>query len=55
MNGWLDAYERIGLPVQQRLLGKLLFFGVTEIGRSTKPSSPGPTRAWATATGAGTP
>jgi hypothetical protein len=32
MNGWLDAYERIGLPVQQRLLGQLLFFGVTEIG-----------------------
>jgi len=32
MNGWLDAYERMGLPVQQRLLGQLLFFGVTECG-----------------------
>ena len=32
MNRWLDAYEKIGLPVQQRLLGQLLFFAVTECG-----------------------
>lgn len=30
--GWLKAYEEIGLPVQQRLLGQLLLFMVTEIG-----------------------
>jgi len=29
---WLKAYEEMGLPVQQRLLGQLLMFGVTEIG-----------------------
>ena len=32
MNRWLDAYEKIGMPVQQRLLGQLLFFAVTECG-----------------------
>ena len=32
MNGWLGAYERIALPVQQRHLGQLLFFAVTECG-----------------------
>ncbi|MBD0274231.1 MAG: NIPSNAP family protein [Acetobacteraceae bacterium] len=31
-NRWLDAYERIGLPVQRRHLGQLLFFGLTECG-----------------------
>lgn len=29
---WLEAYEQIGLPVQQRHLGQLLFFAVTECG-----------------------
>ena len=32
MNAWLDAYRDIGLPVQQRLLGQLLLFAVTECG-----------------------
>ena len=32
MNLWLDAYEKIGLPVQERLLGQLLLFAVTECG-----------------------
>src|SRR4028119_182082 len=32
LNAWLEAYERLGLPVQQRLLGQLLFFAVTECG-----------------------
>jgi hypothetical protein len=32
MNVWLDAYRDIGLPVQQRLLGQLLLFAVTECG-----------------------
>ncbi|HYF08422.1 MAG TPA: NIPSNAP family protein [Acetobacteraceae bacterium] len=29
---WIEAYREYGLPVQQRLLGQLLFFAVTEIG-----------------------
>lgn len=29
---WIAAYEKTGLPIQQRLLGQLLFFAVTEIG-----------------------
>jgi len=32
MHLWLKAYKDIGLPVQKRLLGQLLVFGVTEIG-----------------------
>lgn len=32
INAWLEAYETIGLPVQRRLLGQLLFFAVTECG-----------------------
>ena len=32
LNAWLEAYEKIGLPVQHRLLGQLLFFAVTECG-----------------------
>lgn len=32
MNLWLDAYRDMGLPVQNRLLGQLLFMGVTEVG-----------------------
>ncbi len=32
MQLWLDAYRDIGLPVQQRLLGQLLLFAVTECG-----------------------
>ncbi len=32
MPAWLKAYEEVGLPVQQRLLGQLLVFAVTEIG-----------------------
>lgn len=32
MNGWLEAYEKIGLPVQNRHLGQLLLFAVTECG-----------------------
>ncbi|CAA9224938.1 MAG: hypothetical protein AVDCRST_MAG08-869 [uncultured Acetobacteraceae bacterium] len=32
LNAWLEAYEGLGLPVQQRLLGQLLFFAVTECG-----------------------
>ncbi|WP_158295513.1 NIPSNAP family protein [Crenalkalicoccus roseus] len=31
-NAWINAYEKLGLPVQQRLLGQLLLFGVTECG-----------------------
>ena len=31
-NAWIDAYRDIGLPVQQRLLGQLLLFCVTECG-----------------------
>lgn len=29
---WLDFYREHGLPVQQELLGKLIFFGTSEIG-----------------------
>jgi NIPSNAP protein len=29
---WLDYYREHGLPVQQEMLGKLVFFGTTEIG-----------------------
>ena len=29
---WLDHYQKNGLPVQRELLGKLIFFGTTEIG-----------------------
>ncbi len=29
---WLDYYEKHGLPVQLRMLGKLIFMGSTEIG-----------------------
>jgi hypothetical protein len=29
---WLDYYEKNGLPVQLRMLGKLIFMGSTEIG-----------------------
>jgi hypothetical protein len=29
---WLDYYEKNGLPIQQEMLGKLVFFGTTEIG-----------------------
>ncbi|MBY0334370.1 MAG: NIPSNAP family protein [Acetobacteraceae bacterium] len=32
LNVWLDAYRDLGLPVQQRLLGQLLLFAVTECG-----------------------
>ena len=32
MQLWLDAYRDMGLPVQQRLLGQLLMFAVTECG-----------------------
>ena len=32
MPAWIKAYEEMGLPVQQRLLGQLLVFAVTEIG-----------------------
>jgi hypothetical protein len=32
MNLWLDAYRDLGLPVQNRLLGQLLFMGTTEVG-----------------------
>jgi hypothetical protein len=32
MPAWLKAYEELGLPVQKRMLGQLLMFGVTEIG-----------------------
>ena len=32
MAGWLEAYEKYGLPVQKRMLGQLLLFAVTEIG-----------------------
>jgi NIPSNAP len=31
-NAWTEAYRDIGLPVQQRLLGQLLLFAVTECG-----------------------
>ncbi|MDB5373449.1 MAG: hypothetical protein JWP04_2091 [Belnapia sp.] len=31
-NAWIDAYEKFGKPVQDRLLGQLLFFAVTECG-----------------------
>lgn len=31
-NAWIDAYEKLGKPVQDRLLGQLLFFAVTECG-----------------------
>lgn len=31
-NAWIDAYRDIGKPVQDRLLGQLLFFAVTECG-----------------------
>ena len=30
---WVEAYGSKGLPIQQRLLGQLLFFAVTEIGQ----------------------
>lgn len=29
---WLNAYEKLGLPVQNRLLGQLLFMATTEVG-----------------------
>jgi hypothetical protein len=29
---WLDYYGKNGLPIQQRMLGKLVFFGTGEIG-----------------------
>ncbi len=29
---WLEYYEKHGLPVQTRMLGKLIFMGTTEIG-----------------------
>ncbi len=29
---WLEYYEKNGLPVQSRVLGKLIFMGTTEIG-----------------------
>jgi hypothetical protein len=29
---WLEYYEKNGLPIQQEMLGKLVFFGTTEIG-----------------------
>jgi len=29
---WLEYYEKNGLPVQTRMLGKLIFMGSTEIG-----------------------
>ncbi|MCO6417029.1 NIPSNAP family protein [Siccirubricoccus sp. KC 17139] len=32
MQAWIDAYRDLGLPVQQRLLGQLLWFAVTEVG-----------------------
>lgn len=32
INAWIDAYRDIGKPVQDRLLGQLLFFAVTECG-----------------------
>jgi len=32
MHHWLNAYEKYGLPVQNRLLGQLLFMAVTEVG-----------------------
>jgi hypothetical protein len=32
INAWVEAYRTIGKPVQDRLLGQLLFFAVTECG-----------------------
>jgi hypothetical protein len=32
INSWLQAYETLGKPVQDRHLGQLLFFAVTECG-----------------------
>jgi hypothetical protein len=32
INSWLQAYETIGKPVQDKHLGQLLFFAVTECG-----------------------
>jgi hypothetical protein len=32
MAEWLDYYGKNGLPIQQRMLGKLVFFGTGEIG-----------------------
>jgi hypothetical protein len=29
---WLEYYRQHGLPIQQEMLGKLVFFGTTEIG-----------------------
>jgi len=29
---WLEYYEKNGLPIQQEMLGKLIFMGSTEIG-----------------------
>lgn len=29
---WLDYYGKNGLPIQQEMLGKLIFFGTAEIG-----------------------
>jgi hypothetical protein len=29
---WLEYYRQNGLPIQQEILGKLVFFGTTEIG-----------------------
>ncbi len=29
---WLEYYGKNGLPIQQELLGRLIFFGTTEIG-----------------------
>lgn len=29
---WLDYFGKNGLPIQQEMLGKLVFFGTTEIG-----------------------
>ncbi|MGH6985006.1 MAG: NIPSNAP family protein, partial [Stellaceae bacterium] len=29
---WLDYYGKNGLPIQQEMLGKLIFFGTSEIG-----------------------
>lgn len=32
MKVWLDYYEKNGLPIQQRMLGKLIGFFTSEIG-----------------------
>lgn len=33
LNAWLELYRKQGLPVQERLLGQLLGFFVTEVGQ----------------------